>query len=217
MTSILASALVLSVGRAAPAGEANDRRSPVRQFDLRAQPLEDALIAFADQTGIDVFVDHSLAAGQVTVAVQGSYDAEQALRLLLGPTGLTPRRAADGAFTLVEASPEEPPVSAAPAWFSDRDTRAYFALLQSEVRQALCTRTETMPGDYRAALAIWIDGLGRVVNVRILGLTPSSATAQPLVDRLLRISLGRTPPAGISQPITLVVLPRSPDRSGDCH
>src|SRR5215469_5894342 len=65
------------------------------QFDIPSQPLEDALMSYAAATGVEVFVDHALAAGQKSAALRGTYTFEGALRGLLQSTGLDIRRVAD--------------------------------------------------------------------------------------------------------------------------
>jgi iron complex outermembrane receptor protein len=57
-------------------------------FDIPAQPLAQALTAFGRQSGVQVAFDPTLAAGKTSAAVSGSLTPDQALRQLLGGTGL---------------------------------------------------------------------------------------------------------------------------------
>ncbi|OKH86321.1 hypothetical protein LF95_23050 [Thalassospira sp. TSL5-1] len=57
-------------------------------FDIPAQALTDALVAFGQQSGIQVTVDGAIAQGVSASAVQGSMSAENALRGLLSGSGL---------------------------------------------------------------------------------------------------------------------------------
>ncbi|WP_052493786.1 MULTISPECIES: TonB-dependent receptor [Pseudomonas] len=53
------------------------------QFDIPAQPLGSAVIAFAEQAGIQVFFDSSKLAGLQSRELKGPHGPEQGLRLLL--------------------------------------------------------------------------------------------------------------------------------------
>lgn len=54
------------------------------EFDIPAQPLRSAVIAFAEQAGIQVFFDSGKLAGLQSHELKGPYAPEQGLRLLLG-------------------------------------------------------------------------------------------------------------------------------------
>jgi iron complex outermembrane receptor protein len=57
-------------------------------FDIPSQPLAQALTAFGRQSGVQVAFDPTAAAGKTSAAVSGSMTPEQALRQLLGGSGL---------------------------------------------------------------------------------------------------------------------------------
>jgi secretin/TonB-like protein len=214
-------ALTLIVASAYPAFEvrAEERLShPTieRDFDIPSQRLEDALLAYAENTGVEVFVDHALAANRQSGAVKGRFDVEAALQHLLVGTGLELRRAAERAYTLVEASPLDPAPDRPLPWSADAEQQQFFATLQLAIKRVVCARPETLPGRYRAALAIWIGPSGAVENVRVLGANGREVAPPGLVGDVQRISLDRPPPAAVKQPITLLILPRSLDRTGDC-
>ncbi|MDH4981227.1 TonB-dependent receptor [Hyphomicrobium sp. D-2] len=58
-------------------------------FNIPAQPLASALIAFSRQTNIEVFVPSSVASGKKSTAVSGAMSSDAALQTLLAGTGLT--------------------------------------------------------------------------------------------------------------------------------
>jgi iron complex outermembrane recepter protein len=62
-----------------------------RQFNIPAQPLADALTEFGRQSGLRVTVDAALVRGLSSPAVSGAMAPEDALRQLLGGTGLAGR------------------------------------------------------------------------------------------------------------------------------
>jgi hypothetical protein len=185
-------------------------------FTIPAQPLEDALLAYAKVTGVEVFVDHALAAGQRSKPIEGVYHLEAALLLMLEGTGLELRQVAPRAYTLVAISSREPSPDRAPGWLADRTRSRFFTAVQTTVKQILCTQPEIAPGQYRAALAIWTDSIGRVVEARLLGATADTPSVRRLLDSMKGASVGQPPPAGLEQPVTFVILPRRPDQTGDC-
>ena len=80
-----------------------------RRFDLPAQPLENALAAYAVATGIQLIYDTSLVRGRRASAVHGRFGRHEALILLVSGTGLTPRYTGPSSITLDPADP--PPVT----------------------------------------------------------------------------------------------------------
>jgi len=185
-------------------------------FAIPAQPLEDALFAYAKVTGVEVFVDHALTAGRRSEPVEGVYDFEAALRRMLGGSGLEIRRAASRAYTLVAISAREPPPDRVPGWLADRMRSRFFTAVQTAVKRVLCAQPEIVPGQYRAALAIWTDPDGRVVEARLLGANIDVQSARRLLDSMKGVSIGQPPPADLEQPTTFIILPRQPDQTGDC-
>jgi hypothetical protein len=188
------------------------------QFALAipAQPLEDALMAYAKATGVEVFVDHALVVGRRSRVVQGIYSFEAALQQMLTGTGLDIRRAAPRAYTLVAMPLGEPPSDRAPGWSADRTRGRFFTAVQAAVKQTLCAQPEIVPGSYRAALAIWTDPNGQVVDARLLGASVDVQAVRRLLDSIKGVAIGQPPPAGLEQPVTFVILPRRPDQTGDC-
>jgi hypothetical protein len=194
---------------------ANPARATIH-FDIPSQPLENALIVYADLSEVEVFIDHALAAGQYSNALQGEYSAESALRALLAGTGLQIRRAAERAYTVVAPAMQEPAVGWAPAWESDHERGAFFAALQASIINALCMRSGLIPGQHRIALAIWIDPAGQVTDGRILTSQIPEEISVGIVRGIRNVAVGQPLPPGLKQPVTLVILAKSLDRSGDC-
>ena len=63
----------------------------MRAFDIPAQPLAQALTAFGRQSGLHVAFNPAVTAGKTGGALSGSMTPDQALRALLGGSGLTYR------------------------------------------------------------------------------------------------------------------------------
>jgi iron complex outermembrane receptor protein len=77
-------------------------------FKIRAQPLAEALIAFSHQSGLQVNYQPELAIGKSAAPVTGNHSPEQALKLLLGNTGLSYRFTDVATVTLERAAAENP-------------------------------------------------------------------------------------------------------------
>ncbi len=71
-------------------------------LNITAQPLGQALRAFADQTDLQILYSHDLVKQMKSGGVSGSYLPEQALHMLLGNTGLAVRRTDDNTFVVHE-------------------------------------------------------------------------------------------------------------------
>ena len=214
---VLFLATVISTGTDALAEEQERGATKINtHFDIRSQPLADALIAYASTTGVEIFVEEALTAGQTSSALKGTYDVETALSGILTGTGLEFRRAADHAFTIVASPAQEFSADRVPEWSRNSEHRRFLAALQYGVRLALCGRRETSPGHYRAALAIWTDPMGVIVSARVLGASDGKTIAASIAEGLKRVSVGMPTPASLGQPVVLVVLPRSDNRGGEC-
>lgn len=193
--------------------------APVR-FDIGPQSLSSAVKAFSDVTGEALLVDERLLVGRVSPGVRGVFTAEDALKRLLAGSGLRERYASDRAFTLEpqESRRREGSSAAADtpsAEAADPLVESYAASLQGTLENALCRVAGAQPGSYRLALQLWIDGTGDVAKVRLLG-----STGQQQRDASIRAALGELqfdpPPAGIEQPLTLLLLPAGAERRAHC-
>ena len=72
-----------------------------KHFDIKAQPLSEALMAFGAQTGAIVMAPSELTAGKTSTPVTGQLTPQEALtRMLLG-TGLKFQKTANGTILIV--------------------------------------------------------------------------------------------------------------------
>ncbi|MGH8534697.1 MAG: STN domain-containing protein [Gammaproteobacteria bacterium] len=71
-----------------------------RSFDIPAQSLEGALIAFGTQSGIEVLFNSDTSKDLRSPGVSGTHIPDHALRLLLAGTGLTAKVTSTGAVTI---------------------------------------------------------------------------------------------------------------------
>lgn len=77
-------ALGLGLWFAVDIAMAQDHRA---SFDIPAQPLADALVAYGSATGIEVFYDGALAIGRRSTAMTGVHPSMFALQLFIGSAG----------------------------------------------------------------------------------------------------------------------------------
>ncbi len=88
MLSGVALGVALALNGAALAAEAvaeaRSTQHQVMAFDIPAQPLDRAALAFAEQAGVQVFFDSARLQGFASTALSGRYPLDEALRRLLG-------------------------------------------------------------------------------------------------------------------------------------
>ncbi len=102
VAALIAGCSLTAMSASAHAQEAS--RQPVdgerQTYNIPAQPLETALNTFAEISGSDLLYASSLVAGKQSAAIRGSYTASEALRLLIGGTGLTTTQVSENVFSL---------------------------------------------------------------------------------------------------------------------
>ncbi len=184
---------------------------------IPAQDLAPALDQFSRATGMAVLVDSQLSRGRRSLAVDGEFTAAQALRQLLGGSGLMARYARDDAFTLqvaqVEdvAQPMEKPVPGSAAV-----NRSYATAVQAAIERNLCRSPLTRPGSFRAVLQLWIGRDGVVQHSRLLTSTGDVRRDAALVDSFHTLKIDRPTPGALRQPVTLLLLPESSGKRMEC-
>jgi hypothetical protein len=193
---------------AAPAGQVS--------FDIPAQPLVSALDAYSTATGREVFYDGALVLGRRSSPVSGMLLPDAALRALLQGTGFAPRATGPHSFT-VSLAPQPPvDLSQPPAPAEGSGYEPYFAMLQAVLRQALCRTAETRPGRYQLVVRLWLASSGAVQRSQLLGSTGSRQRDSAFAAALRLVKVNLPPPAGMPQPLTMVVLPRPSDAGEEC-
>lgn len=191
------------------------------RFGISAQPLGQALDAYEHIARQDVLIDGNLLAGRTSAPVEGEYSRSDALRRLLSGTGLEAHfTGANAAVVVLSSSPEgssglssqAPSEAGAPVgmFASDIDGVgghvAYAELVQSRLTDALCQSAETRPGAYRMVVQLNIDASGAVIDSKVAG--PSDPQRKAAVARIASsLVLGEGPPAGLGQPITILLRP----------
>jgi hypothetical protein len=183
------------------------------KLSIPAEPLSKALTAFSAATGFEVIVDGRQARHLESSPVAGELSPDAALRMLLVGTGLIMRDYAPGNVRLVASSAtvDDPQFSPATSPHA-----SYFAALQQMVLQTVCRVDIGLPESGRLAVLLWLTPSGAVARVKLL-----HAFGERQRDAVLSAAfevgdVGAPPPAGLKQPITLVVRPLPAPGSRDC-
>ncbi len=217
LSACLLMTLMTFVRPAAGAADVDGAPAATLRFDLPAQPLDAALVAFGEATGYSVLVSSELAAGRMAASVRGEYTPAEALQRLLVGTQLGVRFSGSNAFTLLAladapaAPAAEPaaPVAVTPA------LQAYAAVLQRSLTRALCRLHPDAFGRYRLAFQLWLDERGTVRAVHVLEPSGVPQRDNAVLQRLRSLLMDGAPPAGLPQPLTILLTPR-PDPGADC-
>jgi hypothetical protein len=170
---------------------------PEIAFDIPSLSLDSALAVFGAKSGYQVLYETALTVGRRSHEVKGAYTADTALRQLLSGTGLSFDYIEDHAFTLSEA-PLRPNRSV-------MDFREYLGIVQSGLMAVLCQRAETEPGAYNVAMQFSIGRTGNIENPHLLNSTGAETRDNAVMAALSRLTVGRTPPADMPQPVTMVL------------
>jgi hypothetical protein len=182
-------------------------------FNIPAQPLGRALAAFGEATGFEVIADGRQAYGRTSSPVTGEMSAVEALRTLIVGTGLTVRAYAPGNARLVLA-----PAPIAEPEFSPATSphASYFAAVQEMILQTICRTDVGLLDGHRFAIMLWLAPAGVVTRVKLLDTLGERQRDTVLSAAFERSEVGAPLPAGLKQPITLVVRPQSSLGGRDC-
>ncbi|WP_409316877.1 STN domain-containing protein [Pseudomonas sp. KCJK9016] len=184
---------------------------------IPAQELARALDQFSRATGMAVLVDSQLSRGRRSLAVDGEFTAAEALRRMLGGSGLMAKYSRDDAFTLQVAQVEDVPLPAEkPTPASAAVNRSYATAVQAAIERNLCRSPLTRPGSFRAVLQLWIGRDGVVQHNRLVTSTGDVRRDAALVDSFHTLRIDRPTPGALRQPVTLLLLPESSGKRMEC-
>jgi hypothetical protein len=180
-------------------------------FDIPSQPLAAALRAYGKASGLEVFYDGSLSVGRRSSAVMGTYTPLIGLRVLLRGTGYVARETDIANTITIVAGPSLAPLHAT----FDR-YQPYFAALQTRLSAHLCSGKSGGDGD-ETTLRFWIDSSGVISKAELLGSAgESDGWRREVVSKVQGLQVGKSPPAGLPQPLTMVIYPLSADEATSC-
>jgi hypothetical protein len=216
-TVCLGACLTIGMGALAAAQQNGTEFNNLLTFEIAAQPLAQALDAYARATGMAALADQELIAGRRSASVKGRLTPDQALRILLAGSGLSASYASGAAFTLQptnEATVTEQTTSQTGDGLG-RGRQIYFADLQDALTRVLCRDPETRPGRYRLGLQLWIGANGRVLASHLLDSTGDDRR-DAVVTELLGAATVAAPPAELPEPVTIVLRPYPAEHLPDC-
>jgi hypothetical protein len=171
--------------------------------------LDQALAAFGMDSGLQIFYENSLTTGHYSTAVKGVMGPGAALRILLWGSGLSARVIAADTISVVK--PRDARTIA-------REERIayipYYGFIQTSMMKALCQRTETRPGRYHIVLQYWIDPIGRLTRLKLIGSSQSAMRDAAIIKAVQGIAL--PPPGDMPQPVTMVIEPTSTATPSAC-
>lgn len=187
----------------------------VMSFDIPAQQLASALMAFGSAASARLFFDSVAVEGRRSTAVRGTFSAAAALRRLLEGTGLVARSFEQGTITIVPArnTPLDAEMAAAQAAASA--FRPYLAAVQEGLRSSLCRTASAFAGESEILAQIWIAQDGAVTRAELLG-PALPASRKRVYLAALEAAVFPSPPAAMPQPATLLIRPRSARTGSHC-
>ena len=187
-------------------------------FDIPAQALSTALEAFSASSGYQILMSDGGFTTVRSTTVQGAFSPREALVRMVAGTGLAVRFTAAKAAILVP-DVSRPSTRNMPMPLTGslaRETAHYEAALQDDVIHTLCRDAITRPGNYRAALDIWVTSSGRVERAELLAPTGDPDRDERIL-RMLRALDSAAPPPGLLRPTTLLIVPTaSSDAARGC-
>jgi hypothetical protein len=193
-----------------PESEATAPAEGPIDFDIPAQPLAPALEAFSAVSGYQILMANAGSGAGYSRAVRGAFSPKDALVQVISGTGLVARYTAARAAILIRRD------QVGPTPTLPRGNQAQFeARLQYDVIRTLCQNEATRPGAYRAALDLWVNPIGDVDHAELLSSTGNTDRDKEIVATLDSLH-SASPPSGLGQPTTLLIVPRVSESVAAC-
>jgi hypothetical protein len=186
------------------AGGSPAARTDRFDFEIAAQPLGPALVAFGAARGIELIYDSALTYRHHSSGLKGRFTADEAILLILAASGLAARAVAPGAITIVALSDLQP-VEQASRPTSSRHA-AFFAEIQGSFARAFCHTPAAVVSRERVLVRFRIAASGAMERLEMLDATDESSR-HGLVEALKRVTFDVPPPSDLPQPIMMLILP----------
>lgn len=226
--ALLVAVVVLAGGAMVSAIAAGDdpRQYVPIKFQIPGQPLAAALQAYSKITGMQLLYESGAAGDRLSVAVDGEYTRDAALRLLLANTDLVIRYTRSNSITLVPASadPDAPPeavfggqvdltldtlvVRRQRPSSDPSQLRAYSGIIQSDIQHALRKEAKTRSGAYSAGIKLWIDNPRTVRKTELFRSSGDQERDETIARVLDGLQVSQAPPANTPQPVMVMITVR---------
>jgi hypothetical protein len=212
--SILALLVVSSVmiGGPAPGFAQSSQPEAKVDFNIPAQPLARALVAYGAASGLEVFYKSVLAERQHSAEVAGLLTPTVALQTLLRGTGYVAQTTGPGAFTIVP-TPREAALAISAADAARRSYEPYFATIQAQISDGLCRSAGAALERAEILLQLWLAPSGVIARAEVVGDDGNPADDQTLAVAMRGLAVG-VPPVGMPQPLNMVIFPPSKTSKG---
>ena len=204
---VLVAGASLGVAQSAPTNR------PI-EFNISAQPLSSALMAYGEASGFEVIYKTSLVEHTRSGEVVGVLMPSDALRILLDGTGYVARAIEPGVFTVVQAPTDAIDAVREPDVALRRRLEPYFSTIQPLISKALC-RTHRMPMEvHEAVVQFWLGSNGVIARAEVVKNNGELADDQTSTVPLLGTWVP-APPPDMPQPVTMIVFSPA-DRAEAC-
>jgi hypothetical protein len=195
-------------------------------FAIPAEPLDQALEAYSQATGMPILYDSLLSRGRRSNAVNGAYPPRAALDLLLSGSNLAVRYTAANDIVLVlaavggNAAPGRRPlpgmvlsldplrVDGAAELGGEGAFQVYAGIVRADIERALDGDDRARPGSYSVRIGLWIDDRGGVARSAIVRSSGDAGRDAAITHRLRQITISKAPPPGMPQPIAIDIRSR---------
>lgn len=230
--ALLMFSVLAPVGELTPPAWADETRDE-QFYAIPAQPLAQALTAFARESGVDIFYETGLASGRHSAPIKGRYSVAMALRLMLEGTGLQTRFTdRQSAYVYLPSSSSDLDVAAGPTSGSSASPTlqldmaevrapqmigrpitptfdAYANRAVREIRGILNASGGLKGTNFNVAILVRLDRNGRIERV---ALASESRDRQPereaeIRSRLVGHRLSQPPPEGFISPFRFEIRP----------
>lgn len=190
-----------------PAIGAAETSAPAREFQLSAQPLDSALTAFSQASGLQMLYDSDLVSGRRSKAVEGRFTPADALHRLLEDTGLRAHFTQKGSIVIMPARTPDMVLDAltvtGPQIIGMPDNRPYLPYVdkvQQDIIKSL-QADESLGDNYDIGLKLWIGRDGRVERVSVLYMSGPEEMAALFSEAVKGILISAPPPETMPQPV----------------
>ncbi|SAI42682.1 ferric siderophore receptor [Bordetella ansorpii] len=195
-------------------------QTPVGQlidFDIPAQPLDQALNRYGETAGLSALYPSDLPLGLRSSPVHGRYAPEEALRRLLRGTGLVLAKAATPhgeVFRLTRPVAAQKTGNRAAA--GANGAAGYLPRLQAAVMQVLCGDGRTAPGSYGSMFEVAVDETGGAAAVAVISSSGDARRDAALLAGLRQVRTGPPPPASAHVPYLFTLRPAPAGAPSPC-
>ena len=186
------------------------------QFDIPPQPLASSLKTFRDLAKVELYYESSVVSGHRSRQVRGMFSPGRALQLLLEGTGLSLASYEPGTITILAPRRQDSEHELSLLKNRSAEFQPYFALIQAGLRSVFCQSSLNQADNDEIIVRLWIGPSGTVERAELASPTALQERDRTYLAAVRRLVVALPPPPNMPQPVTLLVLPRSPQYASGC-